>query len=188
MKLIIAFIFIMLTFNLNGQDVSGRIAEIRKMYKEIIKEKDYYSKKGKDITWDYFIYNDEEDRSLKKGISYYHNDNQIKMAIISTSIISDYRSYKYESECYYENDSIFFIYISERISERKSFNPDQSNETVHIKEKRIYFDSSGNCILFLVKEAKGNSDSIDNILQENQNIKENCTKAKNIINEIISLL
>ena len=177
-----------LTFNLKGQDVTDRIAEIREMYKEIIKEKDYYSKKVKDITWNSFEYNDEEDRSLKKYISYYHNDDQIKMAIISTSIISDYRSYKRESECYYKKDSIFFIYISERISERTSFDPDQSNETVHVKEKRIYFDSSGNCILFLVKEAKGNPDSMDYILQKNQNIEEDCIKAKNIVSEIISLL
>jgi hypothetical protein len=174
--------------NLKGQDVTNRINEIREMYQKTLKEKENYTTQVKDITWESFEYNEEEDRTLKKTITYYYDVNKIKMTVISTSIISDYSSYKQETECYYENDSIFFIYSVERSSERTSLNPEQSNEMVNVKEKRIYFDVLGNCIRFLNKEANGTPDTIDSLCQKEQNVEQNCSSSTDIVHEIFSLL
>ncbi|SDD28451.1 hypothetical protein [Williamwhitmania taraxaci] len=170
MRINIVFVFLILAVNLKGQDVTNRINEIREMYQKTLMEKENYTTQAQDITWESFEHNEEEDRTLKKTITYYYDANKIKIAVISTSIISDYSSYKLETECYYENDSIFFIYSVERSSERTSLNPEQSNEMVNVKEKRIYFDVLGNCIRFLNKEANGTPDMIDSLCQKEQNV------------------
>jgi hypothetical protein len=188
MRINIVLVFLILAVNLKGQDVTNRINEIREMYQKTLKEKENYTTQVKDITWESFEYNEEEDRTLKKTITYYYDVNKIKMTVISTSIISDYSSYKQETECYYENDSIFFIYSVERSSERTSLNPEQSNEMVNVKEKRIYFDVLGNCIRFLNKEANGTPDTIDSLCQKEQNVEQNCSSSTDIVHEIFSLL
>jgi hypothetical protein len=188
MRINIVFVFLILAVNLKGQDVTNRINEIREMYQKTLKEKENYTTQVKDITWASFEYNEEEDRTLKKTITYYCDGNKIKMAVISTSIISDYSSYKQETECYYENDSIFFIYLVERSSERTSLNPEQSNEMVNVKEKRIYFDVLGNCIRFLNKEANGTPYKIDSLCQKEQNVEQNCSNSIDIVYEVFSLL
>lgn len=188
MRINIVFVFCMLALNLKGQEVTNRINEIRDMYQKIINEKENYSTRVKDITWESFEYNEEEDRTLKKTITYYYDGNQVQIAVISTSIISDYSSYKQEVECYYQNDSVFFIYLTEKQNERTSLNPEQSNETVNITEKRIYLDKLENCIRVLKKEAVGTPDAIDSLCQKAQNMEQNCREVTDIVHETLSLL
>ena len=188
MKKNIVLILLILSVNLKGQDITNRINEIRYMYQKAQNEKEHYTKQVKDITWDSFEYDEEEDRSLKKNITYYYDANEMVMALIHTSIISDYSSYRNDVECYFKNDSLFFVYSIERRCNRTSFNPEQSNETINVTEERIYFDAYENCIRFLKKEAEGTTETIDSICEKKQNIEQDCSKSVNIINEIFSLL
>lgn len=188
MKISIVLLFLMSVLNLKGQEVTNRINEIRKMYQTIIEGKENYSTQVKDITWETFEHNQEEDRSLKKTVTYYCDGKQIKMAIISTSIISDYSLYKQEAECYYENGSVFFVYLSENKRERTSLDPENSNEAVNVIEKRIYLDKSEKCIYCLQKEIEGSSDTIESLRQKSKNIEQECTEIADVIYEILSLL
>lgn len=188
MKMNIVFVFLALTLNAKGQEVSNRIDEIRKMYQQITSEKENYSTQIKDITWETFEYNEEDDRSLEKIIRFYCDSNQLKMVIINTRIFSDYSLYKQEIECYYENDAVLFIYLVEEKNDRTSFDPEHSNETVNVIEMRIYFDTSGNCIRYLKKETEGSPDDIDSLRRKSQNIEQDCSEITDFIYETLSIL
>jgi hypothetical protein len=188
MKTIIVVVFVILVMNVNGQDGAKRINEIRNLYQKIIKEKDDFFTLERDVTWETFEYNAEEDRSLKKNITYYYDGKQIKIAIINVSIIGDYSSYKQEQACYYENGSIFFVYIIEENRIRSSLNLEHSIETINVIEKRIYFDMAENCICYLNKEFEGNPNDIDSLRLNTQNIEKSCSDITDIIKELKSLL
>lgn len=188
MRISVLFVLLFLSVSLKGQTVTNRINEIRELYQKIQKEKNNYTTQVKDITWDSFDYNEEEDRTLKKTITYYFDASRIRIALISTDIISDYSSYKQVTECYFESDSIFFIYSIERNSNRASLDPEQSNEQANVCEKRIYFDLNGTCIRFLNKETSGAVNMIDNLCQKQPNVEQDCSISKSFVSEIKSLL
>ena len=188
MRIIVVLILLVLSVNLKGQNVTNRINDIRDMYQKTQKEKSHYQKQVKDITWDSFEYDEDEDRNLKKAITYYYKANKIKIAVICTNIISDYSSYVKETECYFENDTIYFIYSVERHSERTSLNSEQSSETINVKEERVYLNDLGKCIRYLKKEVDGSIENIDSLCKKEQNVEQDCSNSIDIIREINSLV
>lgn len=188
MKINIVFVFLVLMLNAKGQQVSNRIDEIKEMYQKINSEKENYSSQKKDITWESFENNKDDDKSLEKTINYYYNGSQIMMIVINTSIIGDYSYYKQKLECYYANDSIFFIYLTEKSEERTSLDPESSSETVTAVEKRIYLDKSEKCIRYLKKETEGTPDVIDELCKKSQNVEQNCSDITELMQDIITLL
>jgi len=184
MRTLTLIILLLISNNTISQTVNNRINEIKDNYKEIIKNKGSYSKIIKDVTWNYFEYSEEEDRSLERIETLYYGDKHLKLKSIETSITDDYSSVEELIECYYDNDSLFFIYRRTKSLTRISFNPDNQNNTVIFVEERIYLDTELNCIKYLVKNIEGTDDKIKDLIAKTRNIEQDCSERTEFIKEL----
>lgn len=177
-------VFLLISISaIKAQGASDQIGEIRESYNQIVNEKSKYKTTEKDITWDYYEVDVECDCYYEKIVTYYHDQEQLKMVVIKTNIALSTWIQEEVTQCYYKNGSIFFIH-----SQMKSFIIEPDNP-VNISEKRIYLDTSQKCIRLLEKEMEGGTRAtIDSLIQKVPNTEHNCTGASDFIKEVEILL
>ena len=189
MKKIIVLVFLMSTLQgVKGQEISNRIKEIKEMYGKIMSEKKSFSKQVKDITWDALEYDEDDQKFKEKTITYYCDGSQIRMIVIYTTIYDDYNFYEQEVECYFNNDSVLFIYSIEKQGFRSLFDIPFSEMEFDIIEKRIYLDKEEKCVRFLVKEMRCSIDTMEQFQKKTPNVEQECSDATDVIDETLSLV
>lgn len=180
----LVLLFFILNSSLFGQNVDTRIKEIREMHQKIVSEKDSYVAKEKEVTWDVFEYNEEDDRYVKAIIISFFNNEEKKIVEVKSEISQQWFHNLNTIECYFDNDSLFFTYV---VNERANYKYEESGikvDTKKIKEKRIYFDKYGRCIRYLIKDVEGKPEVIDSLRQVTPNVELNCLDAQELIKEV----
>lgn len=159
----------------SAQDVPARIKHIRALYQSITAGRDQYQAREKDITWDAFDFEEEEDRTLRKYVKFFYDTKSLKLAVVTTEVINDYSHFKEVAEYYFEQGNVLFAHVVSETHGRSSLSADPDNERMWIVEKRVYFNDKGSCIRYLKKDIEGMLLETDELRQDAQNIEESCS-------------
>ncbi len=182
MKNFIILLCLFISFStLYGQDVEEEIRNIRKMYQNIMEEKDSYDTLEQNVTWDIFEYDEMDDRYVKATMRSYFLKQEKKIVEVRRQITQQWYSNTNTIISYFDNDRVFFIYsINERVSfkyEDDGIKKDKNK----IKEERIYLNKKNKCIRYLIKNVEGKPDIIDSLQHVTPNVEIECKKAQKLI-------
>ncbi len=129
MKIIIGFLSFFLAFSMSSQSLKSDIKEIRKSYKEIVKNKDYYIKKSTDLMGG----------SSEGGhaIAYFNNET-----IILTEVTWYGEMGKTARSYYYNDRGLFFVYEQVFTYNAPMYSDFFNNKETSYIENRYYYKNN----------------------------------------------
>jgi len=172
-RMIITMLMIMSPL-VKGQDRDTIIKQIRVEYQRIQASKSTYIKKVFDKSKELYAPNDSTDEAIRKKIISIFFDKE-KIVLIEIYELFDMMWIsETNTEYYFKDDTIFFIYNKMTIKDWEGFDNLEDRNTKVI-EQRIYLFKE-KCIKYLEKKVEGKLSEIENMVKKAPNIEKNCSE------------
>ena len=157
-----------------GQERDTIIKQIRAEYQRIQASKSTYTKKIIDKSKELYAPGDSTDEAIReKIISIFFDKDKIVLIEIYELFDMMWIS-ETNTECYFKEDTIFFIYSRMTIKDWEGFD-NLENRNTKVTEQRFYL-SKEKCIKYLEKKVEGKLSEIENIIKKAPNIEKNCSE------------